>query len=178
MSTGSEARTYAIVAFETALKDWLTVLEQVAVAFGRSPGLQAQLADESKSFEARQARLLALLPDDTSQPVRNFLLAMLANGDITLLDEVLSELSHMAAAAGGPRPLVADIASAVELTAAERSAIQGKLLDQFGANLEFRFRVDPSLLGGLVVRVGDKLLDTSIASRMSALRQSMGRSAG
>lgn len=174
MSTGSEARIYANAAFETALSPWLDALEQVATALSRKPGLRSQLSDDSRSFEDRQGMLLALLPQEMPQPVRNFLLAMLANGDITLLDGVLDELSHMAAAAGGPRPVVAEVTSAVELSAQDRAAIQEKLVDQFGANLEFRFQVDPAILGGLVVRVGDKLLDTSVASRMAALRHSMG----
>jgi F-type H+-transporting ATPase subunit delta len=117
-----------------------------------------------------------LLPAAVPAPVRNFLYAMLANGDITLLDEVFDELNIMAAAAGGPRPVVAEITSAAELSNEERLAIQNRLTEQYGANLDFHFRVDPAIMGGLVVRVGDKLLDTSVASKMAALRQSMGRS--
>jgi F0F1-type ATP synthase delta subunit len=44
---------------------------------------------------------------------------------------------------------------------------------QFGADLTFTFRVDPALLGGLRVRVGDSLMDTSVASRLTALRESL-----
>lgn len=174
MGTDSETRIYANAAFETALNPWLGVLEQVADALNRKPGLRSQLSDESRSFEDRQAMLLALLPKEVSEPVRNFLLAMLANGDITLLHSVVAELSHMAAAAGGPRPILAEVTSAVELSAQERAAIQEKLVNEFGTKLELRFQVDPAILGGLVIRVGDKLLDTSVASRLAAMRQSVG----
>ena len=80
----------------------------------------------------------------------------------------------MAGSAGGPRPIVAEVTAAVELSPAERSAIEERLVEQFGSGLEFTFKVDPIILGGLVIRVGDKLLDNSVASRMAALRQSMG----
>lgn len=173
MTTRTEAQTYANVAFETALSDWLEGLGHVVAAFSRSPGLQKQLADSSKSFDSRQATLLSLLPEGITTPVRNFLLAMLANGDITLVDEVLDEFNHLAEAAGGPRPTVAEITSAIPLTDEERLAIQNRLIDQFGPNLDFKFRVDEAVLGGLIMRVGDKLIDTSLASRMSALRQSL-----
>lgn len=174
MSASSKAQTYAKVVFETALKDWLTGLGQVSATLSRSPGLQVQLTDPSKSFEARQAMLLPLLPADMPKPVRNFLLGMLANGDLNLLGEVVSDLRTMTAAAGGPRAMPAEVTSAVELTHEERLAIQNRLQEQFGSGLDFKFTVNPSILGGLVIRVGDKLLDTSIASRMAALRQSLG----
>ncbi len=174
MSASSEARTYASVVFETAIKDWLSGLESVAGIVHRSPDLLRKLTDQSKSFETRQAALLPLLPESTPKPVRNFVLGMLANGDIALLDDVVSELRELAASAGGPRPTLAEVTAAVELTPAERSAIEERLVGQFGAGLEFTFKVDPAILGGLVIRVGDKLLDNSVASRMAALRQSMG----
>lgn len=174
MSASSEARTYASVVFETAIKDWLSGLEQTAGVIHRSPDLLRKLTDETKSFESRQAALLPLLPDSTSKPVRNFVLGMLANGDIALLDDVVAELRDLAASAGGPKPILAEVTTAIEMTPAERAAIEARLVEQFGAGLEFTFKVDPAILGGLVVRVGDKLLDSSVASRMAALRQSLG----
>lgn len=178
MSASSEVRTYANAAFETALKEWLANLGQVAAAFNRNPNVKKQLADPAKSFDSKQSLLLALLPQGIPKPVQNFVLGMLANGDINLFDQVVDELRHMAAAAGGPRPTQAEVTSALELTSEERTAIQNRLVEQFGSTLEFKFTVDPAILGGLIVRVGDKLLDTSLASRMAALRQSLGVTTG
>lgn len=174
MTTSSKAQTYAGVVFEAALEDWLGSLRDVGVAIDRSPGLQTKLASASIPFPEKQEVLAALLPQKMAVPVRNFLMGMLANGDIALLDEVVDELTHMAAAAGGPRPTRAEVTSAVELTDTERQDIQNRLSDEFGANLEFRFAVDPKILGGLIIRVGDKLIDTSVASRLAGLRQSLG----
>jgi len=174
VSASSEARTYASVVFETAIKDWLSGLEVTAGVLHHSPELVRMLTDQTKSFEARQAALLPLLPESTPKPVRNFVLGMLANGDIALIEEVVSELRDMAASAGGPRPTVAEVTAAVELTPTERTSIEERLVEQFGTGLEFTFKVDPAILGGLVIRVGDKLLDNSVASRMAALRQSLG----
>lgn len=174
MTTSSKAQTYASVVFETALKDWLNGLGAAATTLTSSPGVQKKLADPAVNFTDKQQILTAMLPGQTPHVVRNFLLGMLANGDITLLGDVVDELNHLAAAAGGPRPVPAEITSAVELTSEERLAIQQRLVEQYGANLDFRFLVNPAILGGLVVRVGDKLLDTSLSSRMAALRQSLG----
>jgi F-type H+-transporting ATPase subunit delta len=170
----SEAQTYARAVFEVAFEDWLKGLQHVATTLDRSPGLVQSLADETQGFEARQAKLVAVLPEGMAKPVRNFLFGMLANGDMALLGDVVSQLRQMASASGGPQTTVAEVTSAVELTSEERSGIQQRLLDQYGAGLEFKFNVDPSILGGLVIRVGDKLLDDSVSSRLAALRQSLG----
>ena len=61
-----------------------------------------------------------------------------------------------------------EVTSAVPLTDAEQAEVKRAL------NLEqVNFRVNPSILGGLVVRVGDKVVDSSVASRMSAMRESL-----
>ena len=170
----SEAQTYARAVFDVAFEDWLKGLQHVAATLDRNPNLMQSLTDNTKGFEARQASLMALLPDGMAKPVRNFLFGMLANGDMPLLGEVIGQLRQMASVGSQAQIVVAEITSAVELTSEERSGIQQRLLEQFGAGLEFKFNADPSILGGLVIRVGDKLLDDSVSSRLAALRQSLG----
>ncbi len=177
MSASSEVQVYAQAAFETAIKDWLTNLEHIAGALDRSPDLLKRLADDASSFEVRQAVLTPLMRENISAPVRNFVFGMLANGDVALLNDVVAELHSLGAAIGGPKAVVAEVTSAVELNAEERAAIENRLIDQFGLGLEFRFAVNPQILGGLLIRVGDKLLDTSVASRLVAMRQSLGLAA-
>ena len=80
----------------------------------------------------------------------------------------------MASVGGQGQTTVAEITSAVELSSEERAGIEQRLQDQFGAGLEYKYHVSSSILGGLVIRVGDKLLDDSVASRLAALRQSLG----
>ncbi len=177
MSARSEVQVYAQAAFETAIKEWLTILEHIAGALDRSPDLLKRLADDASSFEVRQAVLTPLMRENISAPERNFVFGMLANGDVALLNDVVAELHSLGAAIGGPKAVVAEVTSAVELNAEERAAIENRLIDQFGLGLEFRFAVDPRILGGLLIRVGDKLLDTSVASRLVAMRQSLGLAA-
>lgn len=174
MTTSSKAQTYASVVFETALKDWQSGLGDAVAGLNRSPALLKKLTDPAASFQDKQSQLLNLLPDKMPQAVRNFLLAMLANGDIGLVEEVLAELNLMVASVGGPRAVPVEVTSAFELTTEDRLAVQNRLTEQFGSGLDFKYIVDPAIMGGLVVRVGDKLLDTSVASRLAALRQSLG----
>lgn len=170
----SEAYTYARAVFEAALEDWLKGLQHVATGLDRNTNQLQALADDSKGFEAKQTALMALLPEGLAKPIRNFLFGMLANGDMALLPDVVAQLRQMASAGGGPQNIAAEVTSAVDLTAEERQAIVQRMSEQFGSGLDFKFNVDPAILGGLVIRVGDKLLDDSISSRLAALRQSLG----
>lgn len=64
----------------------------------------------------------------------------------------------------------AEVASAAPLTEAERDALRERLERLAGRQVELRERVDPGLLGGLVVRIGDRLYDASVRGRLERLR--------
>lgn len=67
----------------------------------------------------------------------------------------------------------ADVTSAVPLTDDEQNAVKKDILAKLGEQASVSFRVDPSILGGLVIRIGDKVLDNSVASNLEELRQSL-----
>lgn len=66
----------------------------------------------------------------------------------------------------------AEIVSAVPLNDSEKDTIRKEIISKAGSQT-VTFRVDPSILGGLVVKIGDKVLDGSVAGRMENLRQSL-----
>ena len=66
----------------------------------------------------------------------------------------------------------AEVISALPLTADEQGTVKKEILSKTGAEA-VTFRVDPSILGGLVVRVGDKVLDGSVAGKLEGLRASL-----
>jgi len=67
----------------------------------------------------------------------------------------------------------AEITSALPLTPAEAETVKRDLLAKIGSQATVTFRVDPNILGGLVVRVGDKVLDGSVSGQLETLRQSL-----
>jgi F-type H+-transporting ATPase subunit b len=67
----------------------------------------------------------------------------------------------------------AEVTSALPLNASEQETIKSEILGKVGKSASVSFRVDPSILGGLVVRVGDKVLDGSVAAQLEGLRQSL-----
>lgn len=66
----------------------------------------------------------------------------------------------------------AQVTSALPLSKDEEEAVRRDVLAKAGAK-DVTFRVDPSILGGLIIRVGDKVLDNSVAGRLEGLRQSL-----
>ena len=66
----------------------------------------------------------------------------------------------------------AQVTSALPLSSDEEESVRRDVLSRTGAK-DVKFRVDPSILGGLVIRIGDKVLDSSVAGRLEGLRQSL-----
>jgi len=66
----------------------------------------------------------------------------------------------------------AQVTSALPLNDEEEQAVKRDVLAKSGAK-DITFRVDPSILGGLVIRVGDKVLDSSVAGKLEGLRQTL-----
>lgn len=67
----------------------------------------------------------------------------------------------------------AEVMSALPLTEEEQKAIKGEMLQKLGEKAEVSFNVDPDILGGLIVRVGDKVVDGSVAGQIQNLRNSL-----
>lgn len=65
------------------------------------------------------------------------------------------------------------VTSALPLDDSERATVQKDLQAQLGSEAEVEFKVDPSILGGLVVRVGGKVIDGSVAGKLAGLSQSL-----
>lgn len=67
----------------------------------------------------------------------------------------------------------AEITSALPLTAAEQDTVKRDIAGKLGATASIAFKVDPNILGGLIVRVGDKIIDGSVAGQLEGLRQAV-----
>ena len=67
----------------------------------------------------------------------------------------------------------ADVTSAVTLTTEEKEVVKRDVLSKLGNQASVTFRVDPLILGGLVIKAGGKVLDASVSGQLESLKQSL-----
>ena len=67
----------------------------------------------------------------------------------------------------------AEVTTALPLTAEEQETVRKDVLARLGGGATTSFRVDPRILGGMVVRIGDRVVDGSVAGKLENLRQSL-----
>jgi F-type H+-transporting ATPase subunit delta len=102
---------------------------------------------------------------------RNFLGVLAENRRIADLPAIIRAVHAIAAAQRGE--VTAEVASAHALTDEQVTALEAKLRAREGRTVKLKTRVDPDLLGGLVVTVGSKRIDGSIRTRLNSLAQAM-----
>ncbi len=108
--------------------------------------------------------------DDMKDALRG---ALRGAADKIDLEGLKSSLEKMVSSGDDDREINAEVTSAVPLTDAEREALDTRLHGRYGDELPIRYRVEPSILGGLIVRVGDRYLDGSVASRLARMRDEL-----
>jgi F-type H+-transporting ATPase subunit delta len=126
---------------------------------------------EGASGPDLEARISAALPAEAPREVRNFLLGLAREGALDRLPAIIRAFERYSQ--GEARRLDGEVISAVPLDDGQRAKIAGELRERYGDNLELRFSVDPSLIGGLIIRVGDRVLDNSLRTRLSAIQRNM-----
>ena len=177
MSARDRVGDYAEAFYDAAWERWLAALQSAARQLAEHPDLRARLEGSRSDLGQIQALVDKILPADADQPVRNLLYTLVQRGDLGLLED-LNEALRERVQQKEAGPTEVEIVSAVPLTDAEQRTLKARLEEQHVA-LAIRYRVDPQILGGLIVRIGDELIDNSVASRLAAMRQALGiRTAG
>lgn len=169
MNPVEQAQTYAKAVYQSALDAWLKHLSAARVAFEKDESARARA--DSPQLADRLAAAAAITPPDAPQEVRNFLSFLADKGHLALLSDVVADLGRLMRR--GPNARVARVVSAMPLTEDEMAQLRAKLLARFGGDLEFDFRVDPSILGGVVVQVGDQVIDGSLAGKLTAMKAAL-----
>ncbi|MDA8066177.1 MAG: F0F1 ATP synthase subunit delta [Thermaerobacter sp.] len=168
------ARPYARAVFELARQEGREeVLERqlrlVADLWDRSAPLRRFLTHPQLDRAAKHAALLRLLGDRLDELGRRVLDLVLAHDRAALLPAIHAVYRRLWDEERGVVQAVAD--SAVALTDAQRDELAGALSRSTGKTVELTVRTDPALVGGVVVRVGDRILDGSMVRRLARLRE-------
>jgi F-type H+-transporting ATPase subunit delta len=169
------ARRYAEAAFEVATRDdaleaWRNELDLAAGLVGDERALDV-LGNPAIPGERRAGALSEMLGDRVSRPVQNLIQLMLRRGRIDDLPRVAAEFRRLDDERQGI--IHATATSATDLSSDEVRALTARLEQSTGGRIALDVEVDPSLLGGLTVRVGDRLIDGSVRGRLERLRNQL-----
>jgi len=171
------AQRYATAVFdlareEKALKTLESDLDALEGALAESADLRRMMTSPIYPRED-QARAVAALAEkmNLSQTVTGVLGLMARNRRLFAVPALLSILRRMIAEEKGE--VSAEVTSATVLTKAQADALASTLKERFGKQVKLNVSVDESLIGGLIVKVGSKMIDTSIRSKLAALQNSM-----
>jgi len=169
---GAVAKRYARAVFELArdekdLAGWGRRAERVAQALGDEETRQL-LLNPSVPMEARLEALdTATKGWDTG--ARNLAKLLVAARRADAARDVADEYGRLVDEAEGR--VQATATTAVELPAQERNRISKELAASLGRDVRLNVKVDPSIIGGLVLQFGDSLIDASVATRLQQLRR-------
>lgn len=172
------ARPYANAMFELASSE--NRLEAVEAGLGSV----SRLAAESPDF-ARFLRSPVITADDKATAldtmleraggvdplVGNFLRLIARNGRLFALQAIISVFRERAAAARGE--VTADVTSAEPLSAGQLDKLKATLKDKIGKTVTLNEHVDASLIGGLIVKVGSRMIDSSLRTKLDAMKVAM-----
>src|SRR5690606_36715905 len=147
-------------------------LDRLAAALSESAELRALIRNPEVS-RAALGRVVAGLGEHLALAdlTRNFLGVLAQNRRAADLPAMIRAFHMIAAAQRGE--VTADVASAHPLSDGQLATLEQKLRAREGRTVKVRTRVDPDLLGGLVVTIGSKRIDSSIRSRLNTLAQAM-----
>ncbi|MEM1273120.1 MAG: F0F1 ATP synthase subunit delta [Pseudomonadota bacterium] len=176
ISTGIAAR-YATALFDLALETGaVDALDADADALAAAISESAELRDLMRSpvygRDEAEAGIGAVADAMGLQALTgNALKLMAQNRRLFVVPGFVTALKDMIAEHKGE--VTADVASAKALTAGQAKKLEDTLTGAVGKNVKLNVTVDEGLIGGLVVKVGSKMIDTSIRSQLNALKNTM-----
>jgi F-type H+-transporting ATPase subunit delta len=170
------ARKYARAIFELAqeenkLVEYGDELAAVRSGLDSVPMALAYLSNPQVEAKAKKELLQKLFEGEVSDNIYHFLLLLVDKRRIGLLDAIDDLFRGFSYEARGI--VVADVTTAEPATAAQQEKITQKLAEVTGKTIKLRLHEDKKLIGGVVVKIGDKRVDGSVAGRLATLRKEL-----
>jgi F-type H+-transporting ATPase subunit delta len=165
------ARPYAEAVFRIAREQqafpaWSKMLALTS-AVTADPKVAAALDEPERTAADKEALLLSLCGDELDELGRNFLRTLVEADRVTVLPEIAALYEGLKDAAEGVAK--ARIDTAFPLTPTELTDLTAALEKKFGKKIEPTVNVDPSLIGGARITVGDTVIDGSVQAKLAAM---------
>jgi F-type H+-transporting ATPase subunit delta len=160
---------FAVAEAEDALDEVSDELFRFARTVEQQPDLRKALTDPQLPSERKRAVLTDLLGERANRHTVNLLEFIVEQGRARELEAIVDELVQLAAERR--EHAVAEVRTAVPLDDAMEERLAEALSAATGKNVELKVIVDPSVIGGVVARVGDQVIDGSVRRRLELARE-------
>lgn len=149
-------------------------LKYLKAAIAESKDLRVLIGSPTFSAEDKAKGLVGVgAKAKFSMTTLKFLGLLASNGRAAALSAVIKAYEKLSAAARGA--VSAEVTTAVPLTAAQSKGVAAALRQSLGKDPEITTRVDPAILGGIKVKVGSRLFDASLKSKLDSLKFALKR---
>ena len=165
------ARPYARAAFDIAKANgeqqkWTDMLGFMA-AVAHDPTMTALLDSPRLSQNQAAEMFISVCEENIDQRGKNFIKLLAENDRLKLLPEITALYEHYRAEAEGT--IEAEVISASEVSESQLAKITASLKNRLGKEVRLTSKIDPSLIGGAIIRAGDLVIDGSVSGRLEKL---------
>lgn len=179
MPVSTQARTYAKALLEKALEegrlsDYQADLRKLGYLLDEK-GVVERLQDAGTSWEERSRYIVERL-GELSPEILNLAGLLATRGEVRLLPEISDEYQRLADGERGFSGVsIAEVTTAIPLSQEMQDNLARRLAQRIGKPVVIKNRVDPDIIGGSIIKIGDHMIDGSIRSRLEALRREVAR---
>ncbi len=173
MAANAAARRYAQAVFDIgkehkSLTVWDVDLRIIRETLSADSSLMSVLANPETSLAERQRLIERLFSLSLSPAAYRFVRLLLRNRRLALAPGVQEVFDEMYLAEQGVA--YADVTTAIPLSADEETRVAASLMRFTGKTIKLRTHVDPEIIGGILARVGDQLIDGTVTSQLRQLK--------
>jgi F-type H+-transporting ATPase subunit delta len=171
------ARPYAKAVYDLAsenntLDSWGDALTNLANVINE-PQMSEVLSDPELGKQQKGELVIQVMGDNLNQQQQNLVKLMAENGRLILMSDVLQQFE--VARAKAENKIEAEVVSAFELSAEQTDELINTLKNKLGCDVTLTTTIDESLIGGVVIKAGDTIIDASMKSQLDSLALSLAR---